>query len=223
MARLQQDEPIFTDQDLQRIEQIKPQLPTPFRLAVAPPQSWRHEPTSEEELKALQEWGDQLKQEGIVSEFILLPTMLLHMAGEKYREGYLKSVRAAAARCRADAVVLVQTVTEVDSYVNPLSILDLTIAGMWIVPGHHREALTIVEGIVMDNRNECLYAAIVAEGKGSTLAPLMYADRDDAIRRSRVAAFRAFGKELVTRSRGLHGAAFDPAGRRYETPAAGQR
>ncbi len=213
--RLHRAQPLFTDWDVERIEQLKPQLPMPFRLAVAPPVNWSGDPTSERELQEIKAWGEKLEKAGVITDLVVIPSMLLQMAHEKYGQGHLKAIRAASARFHADAVLVLATVTDVDAYVNPLSVLYLTIVGMMVVPGSHREALTLVEGVLLDNRNEYLYTAVVAEGKGFTTGPLVGIEDADAIRDSRVAALRSFGEEFVKKASAVRPA---PSYRRYETP-----
>lgn len=193
-------EKVFTDMDLARIEQLRPQLTVPFRLAVAPPlyEDWRTPQQLEGELAAIQAWGAELKKSGLVSEFIVLPKMLLGTPlGGRHTHDYFKAVRVASARVQADAVLLLSSVTDVSSYVNPLCILNATIVGCYVVPGHHKAALTIVEGLVMDNRNEFLYWTGSAQARGSTMGPAALIDEEDAIRESRTSALKAFGEALA--------------------------
>lgn len=220
-ADLAQEQPIvFDDADILRIEQAKPQLQFPFRLAVLPPTmfnqaGWGQAGETEGQRREVQAWGEKLRREGIVSDLIIIPEIL---AGQIRSRNSVKEIRVAAARLQADAVLILRSTTEVDGYLNPLSVLDLTIVGMFLVPGHHKDALTIVEGMLVDNRNQYVYFAGSAEGTGSTLAPLAAIEEKDAIRDSRVSALNAFGEQLLRAGRQLKGPA---AGPRYDSP--GQR
>jgi rhombotail lipoprotein len=208
------------DLDVLQVEQLRPQIQFPIRLAVVPPARlshphW-HETTEtmkgeQEELDAL---GEQLKKDGIVSAFMVIPRMLLDHSAARTGGG-LKAIRVAAARMQADAVLIMRSVTDVDSYLNPLGVLDLTLVGMWLIPGHHKNALTIVEGMVIDNRNQYLYFAGSAEGTGSTFGPLAVIEERDAIGESRRNAIHSFGERLSREAR--HARAAVP-GARYETP-----
>ncbi len=210
-------EKVFTDMDLARIEQLRPQLTVPFRLAVAPPlyEDWRTPQQLEGELQAIQAWGAELKKSGLVSEFIVLPKMLLGTSfGGRHTHDYFKAVRVASARVQADAVLLMSSVTDVSSYVNPLCILNATLVGCYIVPGHHKAALTIIEGLVMDNRNEFLYWTGSAQARGTTMGPAALIDEEDAIRESRTSALKAFGEALARDVRAFKPG---PPGSRYPT------
>ena len=211
---LQQERRFFSDDDdVAAIDKLRPQLKIPFRLAVAPPiqvrQSYWHEPRGlmEGEREEILAWGEKLKKEGIVSEFTMIPNMLLDLGSDRTRTSYIKAVRVAAARVQADAVLFLRSVTDTDSYANPLAFLDVTIVGMFVVPGHHRDALTILEGMVIDNRNQYVYLAASVEGSGTAAAPLAMFDERDAVGESRRNALRAFGDLLVRDGRRALGGA----------------
>lgn len=220
-SQMDQEQPlVFDDAEILRIEQAKPQLQCPFRLAVLPPSLFNarsyHEPgETEGQRREILAWGEKLRKEGIISDLIIIPEILTQQFRSR---NSVKDLRVAAARLQADAVLILRSSTDVDAYVNPLSVLNLTIVGMFIAPGHHRDALTIVEGMVVDNRNQYVYFAGSAEGKGTTLAPLASVEARDAVRDSRCEALKAFGDLLVKEGRRLHGAG---AGPRFDTP--GQR
>ncbi|MBI3854872.1 MAG: hypothetical protein HY293_04195 [Planctomycetes bacterium] len=219
---LQEERRLFTDdEDVLKIDQLRPQIQFPFRLAVVPPmqvtRGYWSEPRGlmEGEREEILKWGEKLQKEGVVSEFMIIPQMLLDLGPDRSRASYVKSVRVAAARMQADAVLFLRTVTDTDSYINPLGVLDITIVGMFLIPGHQRDALTIVEGMVIDNRNQFLYFAGSGDGTGSATAPLAMFDRRDAVAESRRNALRAFGETLV--KEGVRARAHVP-GPRYETP-----
>jgi rhombotail lipoprotein len=221
---LVEDRRIFTDdEDVLKIDQLRPQVRLPIRLAVlAPARLGPYGGDSglmEGEREEIVSWGEKLKKEGIVSEFMIIPEMLLDTGVERHRSGpTLKSVRIAAARMQADAVLILRSITETDSYFNPLGVLDLTIVGLFLVPGHQRDALTMVEGMVIDNRNQFLYFAATAEGKGSATAPIAMMDKRDAVGESRRNALHAFGENLVLEARraqaGMPGPRFDSPGQK---------
>ncbi|HEX7896644.1 MAG TPA: hypothetical protein VF950_02720 [Planctomycetota bacterium] len=214
--RLWGGEKFFTDDDLRQIEQLRPQLTPPIRLAIAPPMYEYGAPELDGEREAIEAWGAELKKSGLVKEVILLPKVLLGTPSQgRHAQDYFKSVRVAAARVQADAVLLLSSVTDVSSYLNPLAILDLTIAGIYVAPGHSKDAMTIVEGIVMDNRNEYVYWTGSARATGTTTAPLVYVDEENAIRRSRVAALKAFGERLAANVDAFKPV---PPGERYHSP-----
>ena len=205
---------VFDDVDVLKIEQLRPQIQFPIRLAVVPParvspRYWQ-EGSAKGEHEELMALGEQLKKEGIVSSFTVIPQILLQGSDQS-----LKAIRLAAARMGADAVLILRSVTDVDSRMNPLSVLNVTIVGMWLIPGHHTDALTMVEGMVIDNRNQFLYFAGSAEGLGSTYGPALVIQDRDAIGESRRNALHSFGEVLIKEAR--QAKTYVP-GPRYETP-----
>ncbi|MEW6512273.1 MAG: hypothetical protein AB1428_15085 [Bacteroidota bacterium] len=135
-----------------------------------------------------------LKNAGIVTELIVLPSMLVEECPYNDPSCLLKARRAAAARVGADALLTITEATAVDEYANVSAILDLTIAGIWLVPGHHRDALTVAEGAMIDNRNEYLYVFARGEAEEHLVRPFA---SWKAARPSRLRALRAFGQEFI--------------------------
>ncbi|HZE95473.1 MAG TPA: hypothetical protein VE981_00450 [Planctomycetota bacterium] len=219
-SELQANCRIFVDDpDVFRVEQVRPQLQMPFRLAVVPPsminqRDGRQPGETEGERAEIQAWGERLRREGIISDLILIPDMMVGGMGSSGSPGSFKAIRVAAARLGADAILVLHSVTEIDSYINPLGVLDLTLVGMFLIPGHHKDTMTIVEGLLIDNRNQYVYFAGSAEGKGSSVAPLAMLDEKGAVRESRCAALKSFGDLLVQQSHRVPGL---PSSR-YETP-----
>lgn len=221
--QLWEGEKVFTDADVARIEQLKPQLSIPFRLAIAPPlrEDWHGgppRPGSEraEVVGAFEPLVNALVGSGVVSEVIFLPRMLLGtpVQGRQARD-YFKAVRVAAARVQADAVLLLSSVTEVEAGANLWSLLDLTLIGTCLAPGHTLEALTLLEGILIDNRNEYVYWTGSVEGTGISVGSLMGVREDKAVRDARGAALAAFGALLSKEAPRLKPG---PPGPRYDTP-----
>lgn len=159
---------------MEEIERTKPQLGLPARIAVAPPTDGPSRTWSPDEVRVIESWAEPLRAQ-----------------------------RSAAARTRADALLVVNLATATDEYVNPASLLYLTIVGMWVAPGTHRDALTIAEGVLLDNRNEYLYAFARGEGENRVVRPVMFADEHAVAGASRIEALQSFGQAFVTQARGL--------------------
>lgn len=210
----------YDDADVLRVEQARPQLQFPIRLAVAfqaTVDRWGYGERSESDgqRKEIRAWGDKLRDAGLVSDLFILPDIL---TGQTRSQNPVKDLRVAAARLQADALLILRSATDVDSYSNPLAVLDLTIVGMFLAPGHQKDALTIVEGIVIDNRNQYVYFAGSAEGLGSTFGPLAVVNDRDAVRDSRREALRSFGELLLKEAQRMRDWVPGP---RYPSP--GQR
>lgn len=203
-GRMQQElataAPEFSSQTVEEIEKIRPQLSIPFRLAVAPP-IWREDlQWSREERAELESWGAELKGIGLVSEFVLIPSVTYEISAASKR-GWFEQLRAAAARHHADAVLVVRDVDDTSQWVNVLSVLDLTIVACWFVPGHSAEAVSLMQALVLDNRNEYLYASAVGEGSARGTRPFAYLDAEEYRREARVLALKDLKESLLAQAK----------------------
>jgi len=206
-AALTTAKPVYVSSELsvEEIESIKPQLKLPARVAVAPPAqtyrgwSWRNSSNTwtAEEIAVIESWEEPLRNAGVVEDLFILPASLVKECQYHETECRLKAQRAAAARTHADALLIINLATATDEYVNPSSFLYLSIVGMWFVPGSHRDALTIAEGVLIDNRNEYLYAFARGEGENRSVGPSMYVDTQTSVKLSRIEALKNFGKEFI--------------------------
>lgn len=213
-TRLALEDPIMAE--LRAIPaQDPPRLTNPFRLAVAPPRAGHKDHWSEPEREAIRSALRPLQEQGIVSDWVFIPAMVVRARSK------LKDLRLEANNLNADALLVIGFSTDTDEYANPLSLLNLTIVGLWIVPAHHREAMTVAEAVMIDVRSGLPFALASGAGSDSRVRPLVYADVNDAINDARLEALTALGRDFVEKADGLrHDAAGDtkPRGRRYETP-----
>ena len=141
-----------------------------------------------------------LKGEGVITDTVRIPPSLAEARYDDKRS-MLERVRVAAARFGADAVLVVNIYNDDDWYVNPLSILYVTIAGMWIVPGTHLDVISLSEGYLVDVRNEYLYLNVMGKGHASTVRPLMYIDEQTISDRATHKAIEKLGHELAYKLR----------------------
>jgi hypothetical protein len=207
ISTAQGSHPLFLSSNLtvEQIEKLKSQVHLPVKLAVAPPvisygRGWGSRELNTwnpDETKEIESWAAPLKKAGVVSDMIILPVLLLEQCQGNDQGCALRVCRTAAARIQADALLLINLATAVEKYTNQASLLDVTIIGLWLIPGHHRDALTIVEGVMIDNRNEYLYAYARGEAEEKTVRPFMYANSWKAVRPSRLRALQSFGKEFI--------------------------
>jgi len=204
---VQANHPFFVSSHLtvEQIERLKSQVHLPVKLAVAPPlfsygRGWSGRELNAwtpDETKEIQTWAAPLKKAGVVSELVMLPSFLIEQCQGNDPGCTMRVSRSAAARVQADALLLINLATSVDKYANLASLFNITIIGMWLVPGHHRDALTIAEGVMIDNRTEYLYAFSRGEAEESAILPLLYADSWNVVRTSRFRALHSFGREFI--------------------------
>lgn len=186
------------DKEIQEVRALKPQLAFPCRIAVylKPPSGsdWRWT-TQDKEI--LNHSAKVLEKEGIASSII-------PMSGMFAKDGDLKHLRMEAARYGADALLVIQGVQQTDSYLNPAAVLNLTVVGGFIIPASHRDTLFLVEGVLVDVGNGCLYASVESEGEGRIVRPTFIVEEKEAINRAKKKALEELGPELVRHIRSLH-------------------
>lgn len=209
--QLRQQRLEFSSLDVKQIEEVRPQIHLPMRVAVAPPFGYRQWTKEDKEL--FSECEKELRREGIVSEIILIPHLVVEMSsGRSRQQSRMHALRQGAARYGADALLLINAITDTDKYANILSVLDLTIVGMLVVPGHHAEAVTIMEGLLIDNRNEFLYMSARGEGKGHNIQTFANWDVEPPTETSRTRALKDLLETFAKDARAF-------ARRQYYAPA----
>ena len=181
---------------LEEIEGLQPQLRFPIKLAISQPSSgsgW-----TADEIAIIESWEEPLRATGFVDSIVVLPESLSESCGWglAYHCGVLRN-RRAAARFHADALLFVAAQTEVRQYANPASILNLTVVGLWLVPAHHRNATTVLERTLIDNRNEYVYAFSRAYGEVKMVRPLAYSNWRRSADLSRQRALADFGSRML--------------------------
>lgn len=192
-----------TEEDIQDIQTLKPQLHFPCRIAVALkgcPGEWRW---TFKDRQAMEAWAATLREEGIASDVIFMASMF--MPGDS-----LKDLRASAARHGAEALLLIKGAAAADTSLNLLSVLNLTVVGGYVVPASCGAALFLIEGGLIDVNNGFLYASMESEGEGHIIAPTFTIKDKDAIERAKQDAVKRFGSELLLRLRNVR-ASFDEA------------
>ncbi|WP_124328304.1 hypothetical protein [Desulfonema ishimotonii] len=197
----------ITDDDIRQTLERKPQIRFPFRLGVyfsTPYYSHysRHKSGWAGEERDI-EWIKQLTDEGIVSEVIPITSATITRNDKK--EQYLKSVRIAAARHNADAVLIVDYSYDVDRYNNFSAFLYLTIVGGYFIPGTHSDALVIMNGALWDVRNEYLYLTVETEGEANRIGPAFLLEDKVSVESAKEKALKDFREELIRRMRNLKG------------------
>jgi rhombotail lipoprotein len=180
---------------VEEIRALKPQAKFPLKIAVMPSGSW--EDLSQEERAIIESWEEQLKEIGFVKTLSIIPKSLIPSCGYKSDNNcFLQGSRVAGARVGADAILFLSSSTATDSYVNPLSILNLTIVGMWVVPAHHRDSYSIYEAALFDIDNGYLYAVAEGSGEHKLLRPYMYIEYRTGQKEARIKALNEVGKKL---------------------------
>lgn len=187
----------INDKAIAEARELRPQLKLPCRVALylKPPhdRDWRWAPEDKAQFEAL---AATLKKEGVASDVFPLPEML---AGK----GELKDLRLAAAQCGADVLFVVHGAAQTDSYKNFAAVLNVTVVGGYVVPGSHRDALFMLEGVLIDVDNGYVYGGVQAEGVGKIVRPTFVIEDKDAVAIAKRAAVANFADETLKRMKRL--------------------
>tara|TARA_B110001454_G_scaffold219204_1_gene252253 strand:+ start:68158 stop:68832 length:675 start_codon:yes stop_codon:yes gene_type:complete len=179
--------PEFNNSEIKDAFNKKPNLPKSFKLAVyfkSPSPSslgsqsklssvdWRW---TEQDKAMLETIAADLKKDGVVSD--VFPLMNSLVVDED-----LKSLRLAAAKHQADALLVISGAGQTDRYINKLGwTYALTLPALFI-PGSEVDTLFVTSAALWDVRNEFLY--LTAEAEATT-------------NKTYVAAFGKPDKELI--------------------------
>ena len=188
-----------TAQTVEEIRKLRPQARLPLKIAVIA--SDRYSGLSLEERAVVEQLGEKLKQIGFASSVQLVPKSLIPQCGYKSdSDCFLNQSRLAGARLGADALLFLSDTAVTDSYVNPLSILNLTLVGMWIAPAHHRDSYSVYEAALFDIDNGYLYAVAEGHGEYKIVRPYMYVEYRTGQEQARVNALKDISVKLYARS-----------------------
>jgi rhombotail lipoprotein len=194
----------ISNSDIQKALELKPQLSFPFRLAVYLQRdqaerraygdslrslNWRWEGEDKDNILSV---AEKLRSEGVVSDMFIIPPA-------RVAKDDLAGIRLAAAEHGADAVLVVNGITDVDRYNNFASFLYLTVVGMWVVPGTHADSLFVLDGAMWDVKNQYLYLSVESEGLASKTGPQMILKDRDSVSEAKKQALQSFGPELEKR------------------------
>lgn len=182
-----------TEADIKKVFDIKPQLPMPFKLAVYfTPARWGNWGWLGEDKNKLLSLAADLKAKHIVSDMFVLNDALLEGSDNK-------AIRLAAARAGADAVLIVNGVSDVDSYNNPLGASYFLLVTPFFVPGSEADAIFMMNASMWDVRNQYLYLSVEAESSASETRPAFFLEESRVVKNAKNTAVSALAKELATR------------------------
>jgi hypothetical protein len=191
--------PEITDASIQSALAKRPQLPKPFRLGIyfrepirglaggyLAPEKTRF---SGEEKAAVLDWARHLPA-AEVRDVIAIT--------EGAEQGAdLRSIRLAAARHGADAVLVVGGASEESESANSLSLLNLLVAPAFFVHGSEVETLFVAHAALWDVRNEYLYLNGEAEAEAKRGRPLLFKETEQQAAGTRREALEKLRGELA--------------------------
>ena len=175
---------------VEEISKLKPQIHPPIKIAI---NFNMHDVTSPEETKEIESWLPALKELGFANELIILPK-------SAYDNSYgsnINAARAVAASLHADAVIVIDGNSRSEAYVNPLSIFNITIIGMWVIPGHNKDVHTVLDASIFDTNSGYLYGFARGQGTAEKMLPFMYTNYRTGVPEAKMVALQDLGKQLI--------------------------
>ncbi|MEZ5998823.1 MAG: hypothetical protein R3B98_09035 [Hyphomonas sp.] len=175
-----------TDADVRRIAAIEPDLQFPARIGVArigPYGDLASVP--ENELRIWSDLADDFGPE--TGEFVPVSPMIAAMvsdpdAGTGPRAArVIDHIRKGAARQHIDYVLVYETATKKSDKSNALTVADLTVIGLFVLPSRDVEVEASASAILIDVRNGYPYATMsaFAEKKGLSRAISVWSRKDE--------------------------------------------
>ncbi len=170
--------PKFDDAEIKEAYNKKAALPKPFKLGIyfKAPQNEQWRWSEQDKAYVTEELVKELKADGLITDVFPITASVV-------TDDDLKSLRLAAAKHQADALLIVGGGAQVDRYINNWGWTYALIAPAFFVPGSKADTLFMANASLWDVRNEFLYLTAEAESTKS---------------RTYVAAFGKQDKELIT-------------------------
>ncbi len=195
--------PVVNEKEIKDILRKKPNLPKPFKLAVyfKRPAQKGHDKTkwrwTDQDKDLISQVSKELKLENAISEaFPILGNLVV--------DEDLKSIRIAAAKHGADAVIIVDGAGEMDKYINSWGWSYILLITTAFVPGSESDALFLTSASMWDVRNEYLYLSAEAEGKSNETHIALFGSRDeDLIEKAKMASLQNLKNEIINMIKGL--------------------
>ena len=195
-AQLNQNAEV-TDRDIDSVLKLKPQLPRPFTLGVyfSSPRNaeyrysdtrWNWTPQEQEQVTASLQ---PLKDKHIVKEILFIPQSMVEAKD-------LKSVRMAAARHGADAVLVIKGIADADSSINNWGATYALLLPALFVPGTDTKSLFISNASLWDVRNEYLYLTAEADAENNKTSPAAFSDKDKSVEEAKTASVAQLSEKL---------------------------
>lgn len=152
--------------EIRKTLELKPQLPKPFKIGVYLQNTWQRWRWSESDKEKLLSWAKNLKIKKEVSDIFIINSDLA-------QDAQLKSIRLAAARHGADAVLVVSGISDIDSYNTKWGWTYLALFPMLFAPGDQIDAIFIGRASLWDVKNQYLYLTAESEGTRTDTVPLI--------------------------------------------------
>lgn len=191
----------FSDANtLEEIRALKPQARLPMKVAIVE----YNIRLSNNERAIIKSWESKLIEIGFVSSMEVIPGALAPRCGYQSKDDcFIQEIRKSGARLNADSLLFLTGQVNTESYLNPLSLLNITIAGLWLAPGHHRESSALYEATLFDINNGYLYGSSEGWGTGSLVRPYMFIEKNISESEAQEKALNSLFANIYTQAKGF--------------------
>ncbi|MFH1732153.1 MAG: hypothetical protein ABIF82_10970 [Planctomycetota bacterium] len=131
-----------------------------------------------------------LEETGLFQGIDFLPDVYLPAD----RPADLKTLRIAAARAHADALLIYSTEAGYEERVNALGVFYPTIVGAFVVPASRGSSIAVSKAVLVDVRTGYIYRVLEAYGEESSLAPTALLNEEELEFKARKQALGALAK-----------------------------
>jgi hypothetical protein len=193
--------PETDDAEIAKAFAQRPQLPKPFRIGV-----YFREPEAKEGTP-LWRWTAQDKEKVLTGARKLQDahevSQVFELASSLTRSGDMRSLRLAAAKHGADALLIVSGTNETDSYNNKLAWTYVGLLPALFVHGNETDVLFVTRATLWDVRNEYLYLSAEAEGERKESTSVAGLDEKKVVLAAKDESLAKLHEELEKMSQGL--------------------
>lgn len=167
------EKPVYSDSAIEDEFKKKANLPKLFKLAVyfknpKEEQKWRWESSDK---KILEDIARDLKAEGIVSDVFPLVSSVVESDD-------LKSLRLAAAKHHADALMVVSGAAQIKRGLNNYGWSYALLLPMFFVPASQTNSLFVANATIWDVRNEYIYLTVETENAENVASTVVEMQND---------------------------------------------
>ena len=161
------------DREIKDIASVEPHLQFPARIGLARIERGNLISVPQDEASYWQESGEELGHE--FGQFIPVSPLVAEMVGtnkNKFNRNIVNHIRRGAARQHLDYVIAYEVLDKADSKKNTLSVTDLSVLGLFVLPSRDLKIESTANAILLDVRNGYPYltGSTFADKKGvSTL------------------------------------------------------
>jgi hypothetical protein len=197
---------------------VEPTLRFPARIGIARLEHGDLSPVPPEEAAAWQKLAEKLGPRfgafvpisPLIAELVASEERISPRARAQYSSSRvaatIQKIRLGAARQHVDVALVYETIGVSDWSGTPLSMADLSIVGMFVVPSRHVKAEGVANALLLDVRNGYPYGTASARADDQTLVPTIGSDaRSGDLRRDvRTAAVVKLAGEVEKMAEALY-------------------